>query len=687
MLRFCAALCLLSTALLGCAVGEPLEEEFHSRFEGVSAPGYNELNLAAGKATLYEVQVRSANACHPDIGSAAQRQACRDKVAPQVTYRAEGISCPQRAELESIRLGTLDDMLEPTSDYREGVTVRYIDERVGANTIWLMPLFPNNDQWAIPHPCDNLGSPYAVRDYLHARGTLSRACIQAGRDEYSAEPCWANDELEQLISQAHERGMKVILDVAFNHFGHNYLAYDYVDVDPVRERVRRGENLDGLWDFTGTFDPSLLHPRLLDDVGGLQDLASRNPVQQASLDALRARCPSLSGDALVRAFNAWRLAFDWEREGFSCDTTYLEFSAPGFYLGADRWNPASRPGDTFTNDWRDVKFLFHHEENRAHTWEFARQREYLFRILNYWVSRGVDGFRLDHTTDPHGGMDSNEWNYLLTKVDYYAWRRGQQRPLYLAEEFHEQMEMNKVVDIMTEGYVSDMAGRNRIKDTAHVERVVDNMGRFGGHTFVMTGLETHDEHRLLDGTGFDVWTGAGFWGIGAAQRSTPILVMGQEFGESWGLGFRRSDLLRSRFVGHPNYRDADALVNYYHAFLQARSAHENRALRASNYTFLRSRHTGQRDDRIFAQARWSDDGNVLFVFHNLWAMNASQSFYLEPWMVQAIHLQDHLRYRLVDAISGQQKGDCRTGSELAWDFYVSLPPHTRAQWLRLERCD
>ena len=32
----------------------------------------------------------------------------------------------------------------------------------------------------------------------------------------------------------------------------------------------------------------------------------------------------------------------------------------------------------------------------------------------------------------------------------------------------------------------------------------------------MTALETHDEKRLTDGTGFDIWTGAGFWAIGAS---------------------------------------------------------------------------------------------------------------------------------------------------------------------------
>ena len=40
---------------------------------------FNELNLAAGTTVMYEVQVRAANACHPDVGADWQRSA-REKV-------------------------------------------------------------------------------------------------------------------------------------------------------------------------------------------------------------------------------------------------------------------------------------------------------------------------------------------------------------------------------------------------------------------------------------------------------------------------------------------------------------------------------------------------------------------------------------------------------------------------------
>lgn len=665
-----------STALPACAPAPSPRGEHDESLE------YNELNLAAGQIVLYEAQARTANACRADFGSDAQRAACAAKPAPAIPYRAEGLSCAELPYLSGIRLGTLDDMLADSADFRAGITVRYVADTVGANALWLMPLFPNNDRWGLPDACDNLGSPYAVRDYFHVAGTLSRSCIAAGRDEYSDTPCWGNDVLDRLIAQAHGRGVKVLLDVALNHFGHNYLFYDVAGALPVRERVARGDSLDGLWDFAASYDEALLHPALADDPAALAGAAAAT--DRAALAAVRARCPSLSGQPLVRTALQWRDAFDWERTQLRCGGEALEYQLPGYYLGGNNFDPSRGAGDNFTNNWTDVKFLYHHEDNAAHRWEYARTREYVFRVLDYWLSRGVDGFRLDHTTDFYSGLTPNEWKYVTSKLDYYAWRRGQPRPIFLAEEFGDQGGMSHVADILTEGYVGDLTGRNgQTKDAWFVQRVVDNTQRFGGHTFVMSALETHDEKRLLDGTGFDVWTGAGFWGIGATTWSTPMILAGQEFGEGEALGFRKSAFLPARFAPPAA---ADALTRFYRDMIRTRLQPENRALRASHYRFLPRRDGGGSDGRIYAAAKWSDDGNVVFVAHNLWQQDVAQSYYLPPDLAQALLLQPDSSYRLVDALSGLQLGACRRGADLAWDFYVAMGASTRLQWMRLEQC-
>jgi len=652
-------------------------------------PRLQPLNLAAGTQVLYEVQLRSANACDPTIGADWQRAACRSKIAPRVTYRAAGMQCGILPELERIKLGTIDDMLADTADYRRGITVRYVHEKVGATMLWVMPPFPNNDIEQIPDACDNMGSPYAVRDYLHMAGTLSRACINAGRDEYSPTPCWANDEFDRLIAASAQRNIKVMLDLAFNHIGHQYRMYDYFDFRTVNDRIAAGEDLNRLWQHGSSEDPLLLRPRLLDTPEKLAELVAARPARRAELDALRARCPTLAGDKLVIAFNAWRNALPHERERFPCaDADNLERAVPGFFMGSDRNSPSTGPLDMFTNNWRDVRFLFHNEGNPLKQHEFVRNREYLFRIMNWWTYRGIAGYRLDHATNDDSKLSPNIWNYIIGKTNHYAARRGQAKPIYMAEEFHNQLGMDRVVDFMTEGYVFAMNGRNVTeKNTSHVERVVNDMGRFPNQSFVMTALETHDEHRLTDGTGFNRWTGAGFWGIGATTRSTPMLLMGQEFGETWGLGFRRSDFLRARFVGSQTWNpEGEQLATYYRTMIKGRLAAENRALYSHNYRFLRARSTNAPDERIFAMAKWSDDANAVFVFHNLWEQSVQQNFFIPADAANAMMIRDAVRYRLRDIITNRQMGDCRTGAELKWDLPVIMDRATRAQWLRLETC-
>ena len=61
--------------------------------------------------------------------------------------------------------------------------------------------------------------------------------------------------------------------------------------------------------------------------------------------------------------------------------------------------------------------------------------------------------------------------YLVGKVDYYDWvRKGRpgdnhSRPIFLAEEFGDQMGMDHVVDALTDGYIGDIRGGNGARKT------------------------------------------------------------------------------------------------------------------------------------------------------------------------------------------------------------------------------
>ncbi len=78
-----------------------------------------------------------------------------------------------------------------------GVTAR-LDELkdLGVNILWLMPIHPIGEKMRK----GTLGSPYAVRDY------------------YAINPDYGTaEDLKRLVSEAHKRGLKVIIDIVANH--------------------------------------------------------------------------------------------------------------------------------------------------------------------------------------------------------------------------------------------------------------------------------------------------------------------------------------------------------------------------------------------------------------------------------------------------------------------------------------
>src|ERR1044072_7727358 len=79
----------------------------------------------------------------------------------------------------------------------EGVTAE-LDrlKSLGVNILWLMPIHPIGQE----KKKGPIGSPYAVRDY------------------YAVNPDYGTAaDLKRLVSEAHKRGMKVIIDVVANH--------------------------------------------------------------------------------------------------------------------------------------------------------------------------------------------------------------------------------------------------------------------------------------------------------------------------------------------------------------------------------------------------------------------------------------------------------------------------------------
>jgi len=634
-------------------------------------------NPAAADLILYELQVRSANACLPATGGAA----CAAKRAPDFPYHGTG--CGVLDDLQEVKKSTLDDLLPTTTapDRTLGITLQYVDEVVGANAIWLMPLFPHNFHYSLPDACDDLGSPYAVRDYYHVRGSLADRCARLGRDEWSERPCWGDAELRKVIQAAHARGLKVMLDLAFNHLGHEYQYYDYATATPVRSLLERRADL---WDFTATYEEALLYPEILDTP---EELPGEATTVLAEL--CQERATALDGQERVRRYLMWREAFDHERAAMDCSRPdSLETQVPGFYLGANGWSPSQGVGDNYTNNWNDVKFLYNNEIDPAGAGQFARTRELAFRVINYYLSLGVDAFRLDHAN----GLTEQEWRYVFRKARFYQAKRNLPDPIFLSESFHDILELNRVFDVLTEGYHHDIThGRRHALDLEY-SLFRNREDYLGKESYVLLNLENHDEGRLLKSTtGFDIWRGVTFYALAASSRGALMLLTGQEWGEPWDLGFRRSDYLRGRFPAEANWNPQGAeLTALYRGIHRARLAPENRALRTGRSLFLRT-DKGEVKDQLLGMIRYQEDcTNTLFTFHRLWADDVATTYAITPEIAGAICLEPSLRYRLVDVFTGEdvwatEHPGGRLGSHIrTFGVYVHLDLGTSFQWLRLE---
>ncbi len=69
-------------------------------------------------------------------------------------------------------------------------------KELGVNILWLMPVHPTGQE----KKKGSVGSPYAVRDYY------------AINPEYGTK-----EDMKRLVSEAHRRGLKVIIDIVANH--------------------------------------------------------------------------------------------------------------------------------------------------------------------------------------------------------------------------------------------------------------------------------------------------------------------------------------------------------------------------------------------------------------------------------------------------------------------------------------
>jgi len=108
---------------------------------------------------------------------------------------------------------------------------------LGATTLWVGPVFKNRTHWDSYHG-------YAIQDFLEVDPRLGTRA-----------------DLVNLVAQAHQRGMRVLLDVVFNHTSDNWIYANVANPDSPPYLPWPGFYQKGDWrDRSGNFTPAIGGP-------------------------------------------------------------------------------------------------------------------------------------------------------------------------------------------------------------------------------------------------------------------------------------------------------------------------------------------------------------------------------------------------------------------------------------------
>lgn len=243
------------------------------------------------------------------------------------------------------RPGTFSDLLDDTSAYH----LHQLRDR-GVNAIWLMPPFPVA-LWPGRHALDEAGSPYAVADYFSIRRELLREphALDGGIGE-----------VRRFLDAAHGCGVRVVLDVALNHLGHEHLLRDV----------------------------------------SLHDLDARTGL------------PRVTTRGVLEDVAPWMLA---DRHGDARGCRQRDDKLAG---GTFEWHDTAKLNHGRARAWR---YAFHDVEPPRT--EHLAVRAWLEQVLSFWVHVGVDGFRLDHLCGLPPSMLEHELNRVQARAEQRHGRR------------------------------------------------------------------------------------------------------------------------------------------------------------------------------------------------------------------------------------------------------------------------
>jgi glycosidase len=442
----------------------------------------------------------------------------------------------------------------------------------GKNTIRLQPPF-RHDRWDHADPYDSLGSPYATTDFFTIDPRYSRDAQEAIKN--GSVQSWDADKLRQLanneffefVQAAHAKGVRVVMDIALNHTGHNTTVRDLFD-DPAKGEIVVRSNFDNI--TLDTAQTQAVHDRIAANPNGTGEQLFPELFANKNHDPAGAHSIS---DMIGGGNGEW------------ADTKQLN-------TGAFNWG----------GEIHDTQI------NRNVT-------DWHARILAFWANPppsetggkkvdGVDGYRNDHSTNlPPEDWERSE-NQAQALVD---------KPLItIQEDFNQQERLRVYGDAMESGWYKDLI--NDFK-TSNVDGIWGIVGSDYFYETLRGG--NHDEERIINQFGGDMMASGRYLAMLDLFGGISTTLMGDEFGEGKKLEFKHVGAVPPTLVEAKNNALPKANVDLQQAMKRAGEAKNNDP---SLKTLLRTRlFANSNESHILGMARHADDRSVpgTLVFANL----------------------------------------------------------------------
>jgi glycosidase len=477
------------------------------------------------------------------------------------------------------------------------------------------------------------GSPYAVKDYYNVNPDLA------------TDPAQRLAEFEQLIQRTHQQGMQVLIDIVPNHVARSYHSLsnpgsssDFGVNDNTSVEYARDNSF---YYVPGQAFAVPQFPASYQVLGG-----DKHPLADGHFAEYPAKWTGNGARAAQPAFDDWY------------ETVKINYGVkPDGSYDFDRL-----PADYADKDWQ-AHFQFWQGKDVPASWRKFRD------ITQYWLAKGVDGFRYDMAEM----VPAEFWSYLnshikQTKPDAFLLAEVYQPHLYrdyiklgLMDYLYDKVEFYDSLKLVMQGKGPTSAlveTQQRMADIEH------HMLHF---------LENHDEQRIAapEFAG-DARKGLPAMVVSSTISTSPtMLYFGQHVGEPgagdagfgkasrttifdyWGVPQHQKWMNGGKFDGGGLNADEKALHAYYQKLL---SYTASAPALLGNYAELHSINLATDSDyseQQLAFARWNEAQKLLIVSHFNPDTAISFNLTVPAALISQWQLNDG-SYPLRDALSDQQ---------------------------------